>query len=92
MTEQVNILRETSVQYPPLKDCVRHVVEQHIASFQGKNISDLYDLIIGDMEQALIERVLEYTGGNESRAAKILGISRGTLRQRRREYGHYESK
>lgn len=75
-----------------LKDCVQMTVQMHLATVGGKNINNLYELVLGEMEQAMIERVLDYTDGNESRTAKILGISRGTLRQRRKAFGHYDRK
>ena len=40
-----------------------------------------------DKYRHLIEEVLRHTGGNQSRAAKILGMTRNTLRERIRRYG-----
>jgi Fis family transcriptional regulator len=91
MNSQIEMARRANVQQPPLRDIVQSVVQQHLTTITSTNkITDLYDRIISEMERALIERVLDYTGGNESRTAKILGISRGTLRQRRKRFGHYE--
>jgi len=44
-------------------------------------------LTIDELEQAYIEQVLRRTGGNKSLAARILGISRKTLLDKRRRYG-----
>jgi len=38
------------------------------------------------MERILIEKTLERTSGNKSQAAKILGISRQTLREKVKQY------
>ena len=38
-------------------------------------------------EEALIRRVLEETGGNRSRSARLLGINRTTLYHKLRAYG-----
>lgn len=73
-----------------LRECVQRLVQKHLATMGAKNTKNLYEIILQEMEQALIERVLDYTDGNESRTAKILGISRGTLRQRRKIFGHYD--
>ena len=43
--------------------------------------------MIGEVEQPLLKAVLEYTEGNQSRAADILGINRGTLRKKLKTYG-----
>jgi DNA-binding NtrC family response regulator len=40
-----------------------------------------------DMERQLLERTLEATGGNRTRAAEILGVSLRTVRNKVREFG-----
>lgn len=45
----------------------------------------VYDLIMAEVEKPLLEQVLKYTGGNQLRAAKILGLNRNTLRKKIRE-------
>jgi len=52
----------------------------------GHKPGDLYQLVIGEVEKPLFEAVLEYTNGNQSEAAEILGINRGTLRKKLRSY------
>jgi Fis family transcriptional regulator len=42
--------------------------------------------VISEVEQPLFEAVLEYTDGNQCRAADILGINRGTLRKKLKTY------
>jgi len=39
------------------------------------------------MERLLLTRVLRHTGGNQLQAAKLLGITRGSLRTKLRELG-----
>ncbi|HEX5443178.1 MAG TPA: helix-turn-helix domain-containing protein, partial [Pirellulales bacterium] len=41
---------------------------------------------IAVMERYLVARVLERTVGNQSQAAKILGITRGSLRNKLRQH------
>jgi nitrogen regulation protein NR(I) len=48
---------------------------------------DLYAESLAQMERQLITRVLEHTGGNQLQAAKILGITRGSLRTKIRALG-----
>ena len=40
--------------------------------------------MISEVEGPLLKAVMQYTGGNQSRAAEILGINRGTLRKKLR--------
>ncbi len=53
--------------------------------FIGRRIdasTDLYAESLEFLERCLFDRVLRATRGNQSRAAEILGITRGKLRNR----------
>ncbi|HAM59751.1 MAG TPA: hypothetical protein DCQ64_31805 [Candidatus Rokubacteria bacterium] len=62
-----------------LMECVRGLREHASAN--------LYDLMIGLVEKPLLRAVLRETGGNQLRAAQILGINRNTLRKKLVEHG-----
>lgn len=47
-----------------------------------KTVSNLYKTIIEEVEKPLIQIVLKENGGNQSKAAKTLGINRNTLRKK----------
>ncbi len=55
-----------------------------------ESIKDLYDRFLCATEPALLRTVLEHTGGNRAAAAELLGIHRGTLRERLKKYGEEE--
>jgi two-component system response regulator HydG len=44
-------------------------------------------ITLKEVERELIRKTLEHTGGNRTKAAEILGISRATLHNKLREYG-----
>ena len=46
----------------------------------------VYDHVLGEVEPPLFEAVLDYTRGNQSRAAEILGLNRATLRKKLKQY------
>jgi two-component system nitrogen regulation response regulator GlnG len=48
---------------------------------------NLYEEALKSMEKLLVSRVLQHTGGNQLQAAKILGITRGSLRTKVRDLG-----
>jgi two-component system nitrogen regulation response regulator GlnG len=48
---------------------------------------NLYDETLRRMERLLLTRVLQHTSGNQLQAAKMLGITRGSLRTKLRELG-----
>jgi len=43
-------------------------------------------MVLGEIEQPLLVTLMEYTRGNQSRAAAILGLNRSTLRKKLRKY------
>jgi len=47
---------------------------------------NLYQLLLAEIEPPLIEEILKRTGGNQSRAAGMLGITRNTLRSKMQRY------
>lgn len=47
----------------------------------------VYRETVAVVERPLIERALVLTGGNQLRAARLLGLNRNTLRKRCRELG-----
>ncbi|MGB7847762.1 MAG: helix-turn-helix domain-containing protein [Candidatus Acidiferrum sp.] len=46
----------------------------------------LFDEAVGEFEKRFIKRVLDRTNGNQSRAAKVLGIHRNTLSRKMGQY------
>lgn len=70
----------------PLRKHTEDALRQYFASLNGDRPGDLYDLVLGEVEQPLFKAVLEYTHGNQSQAAGILGINRGTLRKKLKTY------
>jgi two-component system nitrogen regulation response regulator GlnG len=49
--------------------------------------TDLHAEALAFMERVMLTKVLKHTDGNQSQAAKILNITRGTLRSKIRELG-----
>ena len=61
-------------------------LQNYFACLNGDRPGDLYDLVMGEVERPLFKAVMEYTDGNQSQAAGILGINRGTLRKKLKNY------
>lgn len=70
----------------PLSALTDEALRSYFATLNGHKPGDLYQLVIGEVERPLLKAVLGYTRGNQSRAAEILGINRGTLRKKLKSY------
>jgi Fis family transcriptional regulator len=73
-------------QTEPLHECVRNALRFYFHSLDGYEVNDLHQLVMREVEPPLIETVLEYTEGNQTKAARLLGISRSTLRKKIEQY------
>jgi len=71
----------------PLRDHTEQALNSYFDSLNGHRPGRLYDLVMREVELPLFQTVMDYADGNQSRAATILGINRGTLRKKLREYG-----
>ena len=69
-----------------LRDYVRDAVDNYFSQLNGHAASGLYQMVLSEVEQPLIEAVLRQVGSNQTRAARVLGISRGTLRKKLVKY------
>ncbi|EGW54258.1 transcriptional regulator, Fis family [endosymbiont of Tevnia jerichonana (vent Tica)] len=62
-------------------------MQRYFEHIDGHGMSNLYRLVMNEVESPLLESVMDYTGGNQTRAAAVLGISRSTLRKKLAQYG-----
>jgi Fis family transcriptional regulator len=70
----------------PLREHVKQTVRNYFNTLNGAQPVDVFKLVTEEVEHALYEEVMAYTRGNQSLAARIMGISRGTLRTKLAQY------
>lgn len=70
-----------------LSDQVRHALHHYFTQLNGYPVTDLHAMVMGEVEKPLIQTVLEQAGYNQTKAAQMLGVSRGTLRKKMAQYG-----
>ncbi len=58
-----------------------------LARIDGYPVHDLYDKVLARVERPLFDLVLAHTGGNQLKAAKLLGLNRNTLRKKLADLG-----
>ncbi len=70
-----------------LRANVKEVMRHYFANLQGEKTSHIYDFFLDEIEEPLLVAVMRFTDGNQSEAARILGVSRGTLRAKLEKFG-----
>ena len=70
----------------PLRACVALAVSRYFADLDGAAAEGLYSLVLKEVEEPLLETVMREVQGNQTHAAERLGISRGTLRKKLKQY------
>ncbi|WP_084155876.1 DNA-binding transcriptional regulator Fis [Halomonas halocynthiae] len=76
----------TASQAIPLRESVEASMKRYFAHLDGGDVSDLHAMVMAEVEAPLLASVLEYTQGNQTRTAEILGLNRGTLRKKLKHY------
>lgn len=69
-----------------LAESVTQCVQRYFAELKGADPVDLYQFVLEEVETPLFRCVMEHCKYNQSRAALMLGVSRGTLRTKLRHY------
>lgn len=70
----------------PLRQNVQLAIRRYLEDMGNCQTKSLYQTLLSEVEPPLIEEVLRYTHGNQSRTARILGITRNTLRSKLNRY------
>ena len=70
----------------PLRQNVQSAIRRYLQDMGKSQPEGLYRVLMAEVEPPLIEEVLRYTHGNQSRTAKILGMTRNTLRAKLNRY------
>ncbi|HEY8245518.1 MAG: helix-turn-helix domain-containing protein [Vicinamibacteria bacterium] len=65
---------------------VERSLDEYFRRLDGEPAHNVYEMVIGHVERALLASVLERAGNNQTQAADILGMSRGTLRAKLSKY------
>lgn len=71
----------------PLSHHVTDSLDTYFDTLENTDPIELYDLVLKEVEKPLLEKVMQETRGNQSKASIWLGISRSTLRKKLAEHG-----
>lgn len=70
-----------------LRDSVKRAVTNFFSQLDGQEASEVYEMVLCEVERPLLDIIMQHTRGNQTRAANMLGINRGTLRKKLKKYG-----
>jgi Fis family transcriptional regulator len=65
-----------------IAECVRRSLEKYFKDLDGERPRTVYEMVLKNVEKPMIEVVLDHAEGNQTVAARWLGINRNTLRKK----------
>ena len=69
-----------------LRDHVAESMQRYFQDLDGQDTKELYNLVMAEVEPPLLEAAMKYTRNNQSKTAALLGLNRGTLRKKLKQY------
>ena len=70
-----------------LRDSVAIALNNYFSHLEGQEVTDVYNMVLSEVEAPLLEAVMKYTRSNQTKASVLLGLNRGTLRKKLKQYG-----
>lgn len=70
-----------------LKQVVKDTLKNYFTNIGTEEPIDFYSILLEEIERPLLEVLINHTHYNQVKMAQILGISRGTLRKKLKQYG-----
>jgi Fis family transcriptional regulator len=74
----------------PLHRCVESALDAYFDALDDAPTCGLFDLVMAEVERPMLVSVMRHVRNNQSRAAEVLGLSRGTLRKKLIQHGLLE--
>ena len=78
--------QNTPESHATLRETVATTMHRYFHHLDGETVTDLYDMVLAEVEAPLLRSVMEYVNGNQTHASQMLGLNRGTLRKKLKRY------
>lgn len=75
-----------------LRDAVTQAVRSYLTELDGQMTTDFYQLVLAEIEAPLLAEIMDYTRNNQTKASIMLGLNRGTLRKKLKQYNLISNK
>jgi Fis family transcriptional regulator, factor for inversion stimulation protein len=85
MNKKISVAED--VETITLKQVVKDTLRNYFSNIGGEQPVDFYSILLEEIERPLLEVLINHTHYNQVKMANILGISRGTLRKKLKQYG-----
>ncbi len=69
-----------------LREAVTRSVRAYLQELDGQMSTDVYQMVLAEVEAPLLEEIMAYTRNNQTKASIMLGLNRGTLRKKLKQY------
>ena len=69
-----------------LRDAVTESVRTYLDELDGQLSTDVYQMVLAEIEAPLLKEIMVHTRNNQTRASLMLGLNRGTLRKKLKQY------
>lgn len=69
-----------------LRESVRRALTNYFHEIDGEEVTNLYELVLAEVEAPMLDVVMRKVRSNQSKAARMLGLNRGTLRKKLKQY------
>lgn len=87
MTKNTTLLTTiNNSEHLTLRACVEKTLHDYFAHLDGAHVNDVYNLVLSEVEAPLFASVMQHVQGNQTRASEMLGLNRGTLRKKLKQY------
>lgn len=69
-----------------LHESVTLAVRHYLQQLDGQLSTDVYQMVLAEVEAPLLREIMSYTRNNQTKASIMLGLNRGTLRKKLKQY------
>ncbi|MCB1841779.1 MAG: DNA-binding transcriptional regulator Fis [Halioglobus sp.] len=76
----------SGIAVPSLRDAVNTAVSRYLEELDGQLSTEVYQMVLAEVEAPLLEQIMRYTRHNQTKASHMLGLNRGTLRKKLKQY------
>lgn len=70
-----------------LRDSVEVAMRNYFAHLEGQDVANVYQMVMSEVEAPMLEAVMRFCRDNQTKASQVLGLNRGTLRKKLKQYG-----